>query len=48
MTSTVTVLIFLSTEFPEEPVDNRSLYDRLEEQRQKAQDEFEEKVAFSK
>ncbi|XP_052819017.1 PSME3-interacting protein-like [Mya arenaria] len=32
--------------FPEEPVDNRCLYDKLEEQRLKKQEEFDEKVAF--
>lgn len=33
-------------ECPEEPIDNRCLYDKLEEQRLKKQEEFEEKVAF--
>ncbi|KAH3772069.1 PSME3-interacting protein-like [Dreissena polymorpha] len=33
-------------EAPEQPVDNRCLYDKLEEQRLKKQEEFEEKVAF--
>lgn len=33
-------------ECPEVPVDNRCLYDKLEEQRLKKQEEFDEKVAF--
>jgi len=34
-------------EFPEEPVDNRCLYDKLEEQRLKKEEEHNEKIAFS-
>ena len=33
---------------PEEPVDHRSLYERLEEQKQKKQLEFEEAHRLSK
>ena len=40
------VCVFL--ECPEEPVDNRCLYDKLEEQKQKKQEEYEEQFAFSK
>ena len=40
--------IIESTVCPEEPVDNRCLYDKLEEQRVAKQEEHDEKFAFSK
>jgi len=35
-------------EVPEEPIDNRSLYDRLKEQKDRKQEEFEESKKLSK
>lgn len=40
-----TPLLF-STEFPEQPIDNRSLYEKLKEQRDAKQEEFEESRKF--
>ena len=39
---------YVSTEMPEEPYDPRSLFERLQEQKDKKQMEFEESVKFSK
>lgn len=37
-----------SSEAPEEEYDPRSLYERLQEQKEKKQEEFEEQFKFSK
>lgn len=42
------IFIPMNTERPEEPFDSRSLYDRLKEQRDKKDLEFEEAHKLSK
>ena len=39
--------IIFATEIPDEPYDSRSLFERLQEQKDKKQQEFEDAIKFS-
>ena len=44
----LTVLSILCTERPQEVYDNRTLYERLKQQKDKKQEEWEDQFKFSK
>ena len=46
--SLFTVLSILCTERPQEVYDNRTLYERLKQQKDKKQEEWEDQFKFSK